>query len=97
MVREGRGRDKMTKVLTLDQAVMERGEGELEAARDAGLVEEGRQLVLDGLLGGAEPRGDLTVGAAVENRVEDLALAPGQVEAVHRRRSASISVRPMAT
>ena len=97
MVREAGGHGKMTKVLTADEAAVQHGEGELEAARHADLVEERRQLVLDGLLGRAEARRDFAVGAAVEQRVKDLAFTRRQVERRHDRSRLWISSRPMAT
>ena len=87
---------KMTKVLVgrlVDQRAMECGEHELEAARDADLLEQRGELVLDRLLGGAETLRDFTVGAAVEERAEDLALAPGEVGARGRPRVLNVSNR----
>src|SRR4051812_49150280 len=57
----------------------------LRAVRHAELAVDVREVELDGLLGDAEARGDLAVGPALGDLLQDLVLAPGEA-AVRRRR-----------
>ena len=64
----------------LDQIVVDREHGELQASDDAGLVEDPREVVLDGDLGDRKTRRDLPVRLAACHRAGDLELAAGETE-----------------
>ena len=52
-------------------------EGQFKAGGDAGLVEDVRQVALDGLFAQAELLGDVTVAASFNDGADDFKLAGG--------------------
>ncbi len=62
------------------QAVIDGEHREFETSRDAKLVEDVGQMVLDGLLADTEKVGDLLVRGGVNDKADNFALAVGQAE-----------------